>query len=368
MKTLKNPIKVAIIAASLTLAAGNAMAEEVTWKMATPWGGGPWLERDAKGFAKNVEDLTGGRIKINVFPGGTLSNALKVTEAVNRGVVEIGHNWMAYDWGRDRTTALFAGYAGSPTPEGYLMWLYEGGGLELWQAYRDEEFNVVSFPCAIIGTEIFLHSNKKVQTHEDFKGLKLRTSGAWAEIASDLGASTIVMPGAEVYTSLDRGVIDATEWGSPEINKPTGFTDIAKYVVVPGMHQPGGVLECEVNKEVWAGLSEEDQQGRFPQQTTEGFDFLELAAVEFQGQRLGTQSFAAHMCLFGHDVLSDADRFKDPALFCRVSFRPISPLGSVQIRTLDALSFGRFRSTEGGSFLGSRLARGLANTRSKGPS
>lgn len=260
MKTLKNPIKVAIIAASLTLAAGNAMAEEVTWKMATPWGGGPWLERDAKGFAKNVEDLTGGRIKINVFPGGTLSNALKVTEAVNRGVVEIGHNWMAYDWGRDRTTALFAGYAGSPTPEGYLMWLYEGGGLELWQEYRDKEFNVVSFPCAIIGTEIFLHSNKKVQTHEDFKGLKLRTSGAWAEIASDLGASTIVMPGAEVYTSLDRGVIDATEWGSPEINKPTGFTDIAKYVVVPGMHQPGGVLECEVNKEVWAGLSEEDQQ------------------------------------------------------------------------------------------------------------
>ena len=210
MKTLKNPIKVAIIAASLTLATGNAMAEEVTWKMATPWGGGPWLERDAKGFAKNVEDLTGGRIKINVFPGGTLSNALKVTEAVNRGVVEIGHNWMAYDWGRDRTTALFAGYAGSPTPEGYLMWLYEGGGLELWQEYRDKEFNVVSFPCAIIGTEIFLHSNKKIQTHEDFKGLKLRTSGAWAEIASNLGASTIVMPGAEVYTSLDRVVRKST--------------------------------------------------------------------------------------------------------------------------------------------------------------
>lgn len=259
MKKFTNPIQVAVIAVSIALTTGGAMAEEVTWKMATPWGGGPWLERDAKGFAKNVENLTDGRITINVFPGGTLSNPLKVTEAVNRGVVEIGHNWMAYDWGRDRTTALFAGYAGSPTPEGYLMWLYEGGGLELWQAYRDEKFNVVSFPCAVIGTEIFLHSNKKVQTLEDFKGLKLRTSGAWAEIASNLGASTIVMPGAEVYTSLDRGVIDATEWGSPEINKPTGFTDIAKYVVVPGMHQPGGVLECEINKDVWAGLSEEDQ-------------------------------------------------------------------------------------------------------------
>lgn len=263
MKQLTKSIKKTMIATMIvgfTAVASSAAASEVSWKMATPWGGGPWLERDAAGFAKNVAELTDGRIEINVFPGGTLSDPLKITEAVARGVVEIGHNWMAYDWGRDRTTALFSGYAGSPTPEGYLLWLYEAGGLELWQAYRDEVFNVISFPCAIIGTEIFLHSNKKVQTHEDFKGLKLRTSGAWAEIASDLGASTIVIPGAEVYTSLDRGVIDATEWGSPAINKPTGLSDIAKYVIVPGMHQPGGVLECQINKKVWNGLSESDQK------------------------------------------------------------------------------------------------------------
>ena len=260
MKTLKNPIKVAIIAASLTLAAGNAMAEEVTWKMATPWGGGPWLERDAKGFAKNVEDLTGGRIKINVFPGGTLSNALKVTEAVNRGVVEIGHNWMAYDWGRDRTTALFAGYAGSPTPEGYLMWLYEGGGLELWQQWRQGEIDVISYPCAILGTDIFLHSTKRIQTLEDFQGLKLRTAGAWADIASRLGASTVVMSGGEVYSALERGIIQAAELGTPEINLPTGLQDIAQYVIVPGIQNPGGLLECQVNKEAWSELSEHDQK------------------------------------------------------------------------------------------------------------
>lgn len=249
----------AFIALGMTAVNHEARASEVTWKMATPWGGGPWLERDAKGFAKNVAQLTDGRIKIDVYPGGTLSNPLKVTDAVRHGVVEIGHNWMAYDWGRDRTTALFSGYAGSPTPEGYLMWIYDRDGLELWQKFRDEKFGVVSFPCAIIGTEIFLHSNKKVENIEDFKGLKLRTSGAWAEIAEELGASTIVVPGAEVYTALDRGVIDATEWGSPEINEPTGFIDIAKYIVVPGMHQPGGVLECEINKKVWEGLSQQDK-------------------------------------------------------------------------------------------------------------
>lgn len=239
---------------------GTAYGTEMEWKMTTPWGGGPWLERDAKLFADKVTELTDGRISITVFPGGTLYNPIKATEAVESGIAEVSHNWMAYDWGVDKTTALFAGYAGGMTPEGYMLWLYSGGGLELWEEYRKEKFGVVSFPCAIIGTEIFLHSRKKVESLEDFKGLKIRTSGAWAEIASRLGASTVVLPGAEVYSALERGVIDATEWGSPEINQPTGFKDIAQYVVVPGIHQPGGVLECQVNDKVWSELSDKDRE------------------------------------------------------------------------------------------------------------
>lgn len=229
------------------------------WKMTSPWGGGPWLERDAKGFAAKVKELTNGRVNITVFAGGTLYSPLKVTEAVKKGVAEAGHNWMAYDWGIDKTAVLFAGYAGGLTPEAYMLWMYKGGGLELWQEFRKEEFGVISFPCALLGTEIFLHSKKKVTSIEDFKGLKLRTSGAWAEIASRLGASTVILPGAEVYNALERGVIDATEWGSPEINRPTGFNKIAKYVVTPGVHQPGGFLECEFNESAWNKLSKRDQ-------------------------------------------------------------------------------------------------------------
>lgn len=89
--------------------------------------------------------------------------------------------------------------------------------------------------------------------------MKLRTSGAWAAIASKLGASTVILPGGEVYGSLERGVIDATEWGSPEINKPKGFNKIAKYVVVPGIHAPGGFLECQFNKKAWDKLPEADR-------------------------------------------------------------------------------------------------------------
>ncbi|BBI60173.1 hypothetical protein HSBAA_14790 [Vreelandella sulfidaeris] len=133
------------------------------------------------------------------------------------------------------------------------------GGVELYEEYRRDVFDVVAFPCAILGTEIFLHSNKRVETLEDFQGLRLRTSGAWSELASRLGASTVVMAGGDIYSALERGVIDAAEWGSPEMNQPTGFQEVAQYVILPGVHQSGGFLECQVNEDTWNELSEDDQ-------------------------------------------------------------------------------------------------------------
>lgn len=147
--------KMAIAITGLMIASSSLALKEaaaVDMKMASPWSGGPWLERDAKGFAKRVKDLTAGRVNITVFPGGTLYSPLKVTEAVRKGVVQVGHNYMPYDWGIDKTTVLFGGYAGGLTPEAYMLWMYKGGGFELWQKYREEKFGVVSFPCALLGT------------------------------------------------------------------------------------------------------------------------------------------------------------------------------------------------------------------------
>ncbi|UTV87837.1 C4-dicarboxylate ABC transporter substrate-binding protein [Cobetia amphilecti] len=246
------------IAASL-LATATTQAADIEWKMATPWGGGPWLERDAKTFADYANELTNGDVSIQVFPGGTLGGALRVTNTVKSGVAQISHNYINYDYGTDPTAALLAGHSSGLTPEEFMLWMYEGGGVELYEAFRREVFGVVAFPCSTLGTEIFLHSSKKVQTLEDFQGLRLRTSGAWAEIASRLGASTVVMAGSDIYTALDRGVIDAAEWGSPELNKPTGFQNVAQYVILPGIHQSGGILECEMNVDAWDGLSEAQQ-------------------------------------------------------------------------------------------------------------
>ena len=123
-----------------------------------------------------------------------------------------------------------------------------------------DQFGVASIPCGIFPTEIFLHSKKRIQTLEDFKGVKLRTAGAWAEIAGGLGASTVILPGAEVYPALERGVIDATEWSSPSVNVPSGFHKIAKYVIMPGVHQPGATQECVFNLDAWNRISEGDRE------------------------------------------------------------------------------------------------------------
>ncbi|WP_261377615.1 C4-dicarboxylate ABC transporter substrate-binding protein [Vreelandella titanicae] len=241
--------------------AASAMVEaaEKNWRMATPWSGGPWLERDAQMFADRVNELSDGEIAIEVYPGGTLGSALKVTNTVKSGVAEVSHNYINYDYGTDPTTALLAGHSSGLTPEEFMMWMYEGGGVELYEEYRRDVFDVVAFPCAILGTEIFLHSNKRVETLEDFQGLRLRTSGAWSELASRLGASTVVMAGGDIYSALERGVIDAAEWGSPEMNQPTGFQEVAQYVIIPGVHQSGGFLECQVNEDTWSELSEDEQ-------------------------------------------------------------------------------------------------------------
>jgi len=247
----------AVIGVGMMLASGAAHAQ-ANWKMATPWGGGVFLE-EAKTFAKLVEQFTEGRVKITVFPAGTLGKALKVTDSVKSGIAQAGHNWMGYDWGIDKTTVIFGGYVGGLTEEEFFLWLYRGGGLQLWEKYRMEKFGVVSMPCGIFPAEVFLHSKKKVTNLADYKGLKQRTAGAWAEVGGSLGATTVILPGAEVYAALERGVIDATEWSSPSANEPVGFHKIAKYIIFPGIHQPGATQECEFNKAAWDKVSDRDK-------------------------------------------------------------------------------------------------------------
>jgi len=161
------------------------------WKMATGWPGGPLMDIGAKAFADRMAQLSGGRFKIQTFPGGALGNALKVAETVKNGVAECGHGWMGWDWGKDAATVLFGGYAGSMDSERMLHWLYAAGGEAMQRAHREEKEGIISMPCFIRTAEAFLHSRKPVKTLADLKGLKLRTAGAWLDMAKDLGAAPV---------------------------------------------------------------------------------------------------------------------------------------------------------------------------------
>jgi TRAP-type mannitol/chloroaromatic compound transport system substrate-binding protein len=259
MSIIRNGV-IAMAAAAALLAAGDPVsAQQHKWKMATSWDGGPLMDIGAKAYAERIKFLTDGRIEIQVFNAGTLGKGLEVTNTVSNGVAEAGHTWMGYDWGRDKTTVLFGGFAGSMDSERMLHWLYEDGGAGLQRQFREEKFDVVSFPMFIRTAEAFLHSRKAIRTLDDLKGVKLRTAGAWLEIAKDLGAAPVTTPGGEVYPMLERGAIDATEWGTLWENIPTGFHKVAKYVIIPGVHQPTAPFELLINKAAWGKLSARDK-------------------------------------------------------------------------------------------------------------
>ena len=255
---MKNKLHTGCMAIALgaAIAVPSLASAAESWSMATPWGGGPLLEYNAKGIAKEIELLTNGEIKIEVFPGGTLGKALKVTEAVNKGIAQIGHNWAGYDWGVDKTGVLFGGFSGTMPHEKMIHWMFRGEGSKLLMEWRMEKFDVAAIPCGSQPPEVFLHSHKKITSIADFQGTKVRTSGAWAEIAQMMGASTVILPGAEVYPALERKVVDGIEWGTPWMNQSAGYEKIAKYIIVPGIHQPTAFHECLINRKVWDKLSD----------------------------------------------------------------------------------------------------------------
>lgn len=210
-------------------------------------------------LSKKVAELSNGRLQIQVLPAGAIAPAFEGTDAVRKGIADMAFNWAGLDIGRDPTGVLFGGYPGSMESVPMLHWLYVGGGAKLWKEWRLKKFNVVAFPLTIRPSEIFAHSHKPIRSLDDFKGLKMRTVGAWAKILKELGASPVSLPGAEIFPSLERKVIDATEWASPGENVVMGFHEIAKYIIVPGVHQPCAPFELEINKDKWESLPKDLQ-------------------------------------------------------------------------------------------------------------
>lgn len=222
--------------------------EKFLWRMVTTWPPNfPILGEGCQLFADWVETMSQGRLKIKVFGGGELVPPLEVFDAVSKGSVEIGHGASYYWTGKMKAAPAFCAIPFGMNAQQMNAWLYGGGGLELWRELY-EPFDVVPYPAGNTGVQMGGWYNKEINSVDDIKGLKMRMPGLGAQVLEKLGGSPILKPGSELYTSLERGVIDATEWIGPYHDYLMGFYKISKYYYSPGWHEIGPTLEQIVNK------------------------------------------------------------------------------------------------------------------------
>lgn len=227
------------------------------WKMVTSWPKNyPGLGTAPEHFADAVREMSGGRLQIKVYGAGELVPALGVFDAVSLGSVEMGHS-AAYYWkGKLPSAPFFTSVPFGMTAQEMNGWLHYGGGLELWrEAYAP--FNLVPLAGGNTGVQMAGWFNKEIRSVADLKGLKMRIPGVGGEVFSRAGGSAVTLPGGELYTSLQTGVIDATEWVAPYNDMALGLHEVAKYYYYPGWHEPGPTLEMTVNKEAFESLPDD---------------------------------------------------------------------------------------------------------------
>ena len=253
-----------IAAATLALATSfgtPGIAAEVNWKMTAAIGEGSFFYQNfMERFAANVETVTNGRVDVTPFGAGVLAPAFKAFEAVQDGTVEAGHSTPSYLVNQDPTNAIFASFPGGMSGETTLHWIYEGGGEKMLHEFRREEMGLHTMVVGVGTSEIMAHSNVKIETTDDLKGVKYRTSGAFAAVLKDaFGGVPTVVPGNEIYTLLQRKGVDAVEWSTPGANLPSGFHEVAPYMIMPGVHQPSFVWEVFVKQETWDAMPQDLQ-------------------------------------------------------------------------------------------------------------
>ncbi len=229
------------------------------WKMCTTWPPHfPVLGEGADLFAKWVEEMSDGRMKIEVYGGGELVPALGVFDAVRTGNVEMGHSASYYWAGKAPAAQFFAAVPFGMNAQQVNAWFYGGNGWKLWKELY-AEFGLVPFPAGNTGVQMGGWFNKKINSIDDLKGLKMRIPGLGGKVIAKAGATAVLVAGGEIYTNLERGVIDATEWVGPYHDYLMGFYKAAKYYYYPGWHEPGTVLEIMINKKAWEKLPKDLQ-------------------------------------------------------------------------------------------------------------
>ena len=229
----------------------NAVAEQQTfkWKLVTTWPKNfPGLGEAPEEFAKHINKMSNGRLTVQVFGAGQLVPGFEVFDTVKAGTAQMGHG-AAYYWTGKMNAAPFF----TAVPFGMNMtetnaWLYYGGGMELWQKLY-KPFGLVPFPGGNSGAQFAGWFNKEINSVDDLQGLKMRIGGLGGEVFNRAGGLPVQLPGGEIFSSLQSGVIDATEWVGPHNDLAFGFYKTTKYYYSTVWQEPSATLEFIINEQ-----------------------------------------------------------------------------------------------------------------------
>jgi TRAP-type mannitol/chloroaromatic compound transport system substrate-binding protein len=220
-----------------------------------------WPSKDifheyALDYAKKVNDMTGGDLKIEVLPAGAVVPAFQLLDAVSKGTLDGGHGVLVYHYGKQTALALWGSGPGYAMDANMLLaWHKYGGGKELLSKLYDSiGANVVSFPYGPMPTQPLGWYKKPVTGPDDFKGLKFRTVGISIDVFQAMGAAVNALPGGEIVSAMDRGLIDAAEFNNASSDRALGFADVSKTCMLQSYHQNAEQFEITFNKTKYEGL------------------------------------------------------------------------------------------------------------------
>ena len=239
------------LALTSLLAPNSSKSSEKTefkWKMVTSWPKNfPGLGTGAENLARLINGLSNNRIKIKVFGANELIPPLEVFDFVSNGGAEIGHSGAYYWKGKSEACQFFSSVPFGMNSQEMNAWLYYGDGIKLWEKLYNG-FNLVPRPAGNTGVQMGGWFNKEIKSVDDLKGLKMRIPGLGGEVLSRAGGVPVTLAGAEIFTALQTGIIDATEWVGPYNDRAFGLHKAARYYYYPGWHEPGPTIECIINK------------------------------------------------------------------------------------------------------------------------
>jgi TRAP-type mannitol/chloroaromatic compound transport system substrate-binding protein len=243
-------LKGAAVAAGAMSVPMIATAQTTSLRFQSTWPAKDIFHEYANDFAKKVNDMAGGRLKIEVLPAGAVVPAFQLLEAVAKGTLDGGHGVVAYHYGKNSALALWgSGPSFGMDPNMLLAWHNYGGGKELLaEIYNSLNLDVVSYLYGPMPTQPFGWFKKPIAKVADVKGVKFRTVGLAVDMYTDMGAAVNPLPGGEIVPALDRGLIDGAEFNNASSDRLLGFPDVVKNCMLQSFHQSGEQFEILFNK------------------------------------------------------------------------------------------------------------------------